>query len=503
MKKNFLFLFFASMCFGDVLDGLGLNNISLNEKDYTCIALPPTPPPAQQSGGEGVPPLPLPAVPQRRTEKKNPPRPPVLIAKISTEKQSDWATNPSDSDNLLKWMSKNLEVNFSSINIPQNQIPSDPKKIPLLYRTGHESFSFSEEVKNKLSQYLIGGGTIIFDACCGRKDFFESAYKESKSLIPERSPYRLSLDHPVFHCFFDIDSFKYREWAIKSGAMVGDPSCIGIDIGCRTAIFIFRWDLSCGWDELKDSQRHHCLGYDLDTSKKIGSNLMAYITSERSSAIPLSKALNFIDETKYKSGKFTIAQIKYSGNWKTRDYGISMLLNVFHEQTKTPVRFQLEEISLDSPKIFDVPFIYFTGHQNFELSTQERSNLKSFIKRGGILFAEACCGREEFDKSFKIEINKIFEEKLTKIDENNILYNFPNNIKIVSPTPSLAKNLNSSEKIKAELYQININGNPGIIYSKNGLCCGWEMSSCPYCKGLVSTDALSLGVNVLSYSILQ
>jgi len=33
-------------------------------------------PPAQHSGAEGVPPLPLPAVPLRRTEKKNPPSPP-------------------------------------------------------------------------------------------------------------------------------------------------------------------------------------------------------------------------------------------------------------------------------------------------------------------------------------------------------------------------------------------------------------------------------------------
>mgnify|MGYP007131711592 CR=1 FL=1 len=37
----------------------------------------------RRKGGEGVPPLPLPATPQRRTEKKRPPSPPPLAAKIA------------------------------------------------------------------------------------------------------------------------------------------------------------------------------------------------------------------------------------------------------------------------------------------------------------------------------------------------------------------------------------------------------------------------------------
>ena len=74
-------------------------------------------PPSQFSGSEGVPPLPLPAVPLRRTEKKNPPRPPVLIAKIATASRADWATNPGDADNLLRWMAEQLKVNFSAINL--------------------------------------------------------------------------------------------------------------------------------------------------------------------------------------------------------------------------------------------------------------------------------------------------------------------------------------------------------------------------------------------------
>ena len=134
-----------------LLGDLGLDSdVSKEEKSYTCIAAPPPAPPAQHSSAEGLPPLPLPVVPLRRTEKKNPPRPPVLIAKVSTQDRNDWATNPTDAQNLLKWMAKNLNVNFSDMVLPDNQIPSDPKTVPILYRTGHDAFTFTPQQKQNL-----------------------------------------------------------------------------------------------------------------------------------------------------------------------------------------------------------------------------------------------------------------------------------------------------------------------------------------------------------------
>ena len=65
----------------------------------------PKPPPAQVSSSEGMPPLPLPATFQKRQERKNPPQPPVLITKIRTTDNEDWARTPNDLKGLLEWMS--------------------------------------------------------------------------------------------------------------------------------------------------------------------------------------------------------------------------------------------------------------------------------------------------------------------------------------------------------------------------------------------------------------
>ena len=510
MKKLHVGLVLTCFAVGGIasaglLDGLGLNStVAKDETKYTCTPLPPPKPPAQHSGAEGVPPLPLPAVPLRRTEKKNPPRPPVLIAKIATRRRSDWATNPADTQNLLRWMAKNLNVHFSSINTPQSRIPADPKQVPVLYRTGHEGFSFTPEARQRLRRYLLGGGTLIFDACCGRRAFVESALKEVQQLVPERPPYRLTMDHPLYHSFFDIKKIEYRKWALAAGARNGETSCIGVDVECRTAVFLFRWDVSCGWDGLADSKRHHCLGYTVESARKIGANLMAYITAERSAALPLSKALDFVDADKNRSGKFAVAQVKYGGMWRTRDAALPMLLNAFNEQTKAPVRFHTETVTLDSPRLFDMPFVYLTGHQDFKLTGGERANLRRYLLHGGVLLAESCCGREAFDRSFRREMKAVLNgQTLDKLPASHPLYLFPNQLSKVQPRPALARKLHAKGKINPVLYGASINGQLGIVYAPYGLACGWELAQCPYCDGVGPTDALALGVNILSYALMQ
>ncbi len=489
-----------------LLDDFGLSSkVVREETKYTCTPLPPPRPPAQFSSAEGIPPLPLPAVPLRRTEKKNPPRPPVLIAKIATRRRSDWATNPSDTRNLLRWMAKNLNVHFSSINTPQARVPADPKAAPVLYRTGHDAFSFSPQLRARLRNYLLHGGTLIFDACCGRHAFFESALRETEKLIPERPPYRLTLDHPLYHSYFDIKHIRYRHWALLAGARNDEPSCIGVDVECRTAIFLFRWDVSCGWDGLADSKHHHCLGYTIETARKLGANLMAYITAERSAALPLSKALDFVDADKGDNpGKLAIAQVKYTGEWRTRDAALPMLLNAFNDQTKAPVRFHTETVTLDSPRLFDMPFIYLTGHQPFVLSPQERAGLRQYLLRGGVLLAESCCGREAFDRSFRREIRLVLNgQRLEKIPESHPLYLYPNRVTAVQPRPALARVLHAKGKVQPDLYGASVNGHLAVIYAPYGLACGWELAQCPYCHGIAPTDALALGVNILSYALMQ
>ena len=312
-------LLFGATVPAGLLEQMGIDSEAsrlVREQDYRTKAVER--PPAQHSGAEGLPPLPLPALPLRRTEKKNPPRPPVLIAKLATEDRLDWATSPRDADKLLQFLARTMAVSFSTINLPQDRIPADPSEIPVLYRSGIRPFSFTDSQRDRLRGYLLGGGTLILNAYCGHPDFARSALREMQQLIPERPPYRLAGDHPLYRACHGIKDIRYRPLAHQTGARNGIPSAIGIDINTRTAVFFFRYDLSTAWDNLP-SDAMHIIGYEPDTARRLGANLMAYVTAERSAAIPLSQALLFVDADRTRSGKLIVAQGPYDYGLEHRD----------------------------------------------------------------------------------------------------------------------------------------------------------------------------------------
>src|SRR5207253_510356 len=63
---------------------------------------PPRKNPQRQTSAEGMPPLPLPAVPLRRSEPKAEPAAPLMIAKMEYGTTQDWNTDPGDIDNLMR-----------------------------------------------------------------------------------------------------------------------------------------------------------------------------------------------------------------------------------------------------------------------------------------------------------------------------------------------------------------------------------------------------------------
>lgn len=497
------FLLGASASAG-LLEEMGIDSEAsrlVREQNYRAKATEK--PPAQHSGAEGVAPLPLPAVPLRRTEKKNPPRPPVLIAKLATENRVDWATSPHDTDKLLKFLARSMDVHFSTINLPQDRIPTDATKIPVLYRSGIRPFFFNETQCERLRNYLFGGGTLILNAYCGHPNFARSALLEMQRLIPERPPYRLAGDHPLYRSCYEITDIRYRPLAHKAGAANGIPSAIGIDINTRTAVLFFRYDLSTAWDDLP-SDAMHIIGYEPDTARQLGTNLMAYVTAERNAAVPLSEALLFIDTDRTKSGKLAVARARYDGLWRTRDNSLSMLLNVFHSQTQTPVRFEETILDLSAAALFEHPLVYLAGTNAFRLTHEERINLRDYLHRGGLLFAEAACGRTSFDNAFRKEITRVLPgTDLERLPPKHLLFQYPHKLEKVRPTAALRQRLDTENPIPPQLYGIVIGARLAVIYSPFDLSAGWALAHAPYSHGLEQEDALAMGVNILAYALMQ
>src|ERR1700730_6218413 len=130
---------------------------------------PPRKNPLRQTSAEGMPPLPLPATPLRRSEPKAEPAPPLMIAKLEYGTTQDWNTDPGDVDNLMRHVRSAVGLWYGWKQMNIDELVALHKKdlqckIPTLYISGHEAFTFSDDQRAALRQYLADGGTLLGDA---------------------------------------------------------------------------------------------------------------------------------------------------------------------------------------------------------------------------------------------------------------------------------------------------------------------------------------------------
>ena len=461
----------------------------------------PKPPPAQISSSEGMPPLPYPVVPQKRQERKNPPTPPVLLTKIRTNDAEDWARTPHDLKKLLEWMSSQMGASFSSNIKTWAEISTNPHENPVLYRSGYKPFKLEPAEAARLREYLRNGGTIIFNALVGHPDFYQSAIEAAQQILPENPIYRLRLDHPMFRSYHEIKQVKYRERAIRDGVVSDNyPWFDGVDIDNRTAIIISRFDIAMGWEK----NRHDSWGYEDADAQRLGANLLSYVTAMQEAGHSAGKSVELADAGGSKAGSMHLGWIVHAGPWKTRPAALPMLLRKFNETTGAPVSFEWREVSLADASMFETPMLYLTGTTDFALGENERTNLRQFLMKGGVLFAEAGDGRSTFDAAFRAELAKVLpEHPLARVAPTSTLLHQPNDVALVKVRPALAAQLDKQRTTAPELYTAEINGATAVIYCPRDLSAGWEQAPAPYAIGYEPADSTSLGVNILFHALVR
>jgi len=462
-------------------------------EDAAC-APPPAPTPAQRAAPEAPAPLPLPVTPQRRTEKKRPPEPPVVVVKIRSGAPADWATDPNDISNLLTWMQTKLGIRFACEERSLSELKLDAASVPMLYRTGHDAFTLTEAERAAIRDHVGRGGFIYFDACCGRKEFADSVRRELAAIFPERPLRRLEPDHPIYRSCYDVP--QVRTTGIAGSA---PPPFEGIDVGCRTAVVFSPVDLSCGWDLHTHAT---CAGVAAEDALKLGANLIAYATATRAMGTSLAESRAYVDQEASKADKFRIGQVVHSGQWNPDPAGLATLLDTVSAATSMKVSFATRPLHLDGKELGSYPFLYMTGHGDFTLSQAEVAALRAHLEAGGFLLADACCGRRAFDAAFRREMRRVLpEHPLAPIPAEHPIYSVHHRIGQVNTSQAAVAQGTRQNPGPAALEGIALGGELAVVYSPLDLGCGWELKPHPYGIGYESRDAIRLGVNIVVYAV--
>ena len=141
---------------------LAYEPVQADENDWFVYLGNKTPPKAPRkhiSAAEALPPLPLPATPLRRTERKKPPQPDYLIGKViwgesasfidsggQKMKIADWNLCPSDMERFVG-SARALDLKYHWHNVNLNDFHFDPKKLPALLFSGVRALRLSDAIK--------------------------------------------------------------------------------------------------------------------------------------------------------------------------------------------------------------------------------------------------------------------------------------------------------------------------------------------------------------------
>jgi Domain of unknown function (DUF4159) len=137
------------------------------------------------------------------------------------------------------------------------------------------------------------------------------------------------------------------------------------------------------------------------------------------------------------------------------------------------------------------PIVYLNGH-HLRLSDKEKSVLAEYIRNGGFLFAEACCGdRELFDRDFQALMEDLFKRDdgkpaLVKVPEDHPVWYASGKFVI---DPNWRKDF--------PLYGIQQGCKWVVMYSPRPLAGYWEQNQFTQGRGKLGFE---LGANIIAYA---
>ncbi len=426
---------------------------------------------------------------------------PLLMQKLQWSSDDRWSPDSADADNLIAFIGDKLGEPTAWQVVPFDAPLQDWLAAPLLYMQGHEFPDWNDAQRAKVRQYIEQGGTLLAEACCGRQEFRTGFEKFVAATFPGQPLRELDAGHPLYSAHFELE-----------------PSGIeGLDVGCRTSILYSPRDLSCLWQQAR-------VPILSERAFKIGTNIAAYATGRQAlrdrldiRVVPAAEAL---PSGPPREDALRLAQVVYDGDWQPDPQALVHLAELVRDEAGVKVTTQYRPVRLADAELVNSPILFMTGHYRFSLSPAERTALAAHLRRGGFLLAEACCGREAFDESFRSMIREAFPgSMLEPIPLDHPLFRGAPGYKIdhVGYKPyggsantsgdaphAVSEPANTSRPPSTgppQLLGLTIDGRLALVYSPFSIGCGIDGHKCHDCRGVVDEDARKIGVNAVLYAL--
>jgi hypothetical protein len=441
-------------------------------------------------------------------------RTPVLISKLvhtarfpRPEDDTDWNNDRNDLRHLVDYASKSMFKNFplawqnfdmmqaavpgNGVNLTEEdllEVTSDLLQSPILYFNGHKSprTRFLAVEKELLKKYVDNGGFLLVEACCGSREFDQGFKTLAQELWPDNPLEDLDPKHPV--------------WSSHGLVTPGDPyKLMGISMGCKTVLIYSPQDLSCQWEA---NNPKTALG---DRAFKLGGNIIAYATGmepPRPRLTNVELASTKEDPRQIPRGFFKVAQLKHGGDWQPAPRAMRNLMDHLRKEAGLDVALKTEELQVASKSVIDFKFLYMHGRSEFSFTSKQVEHLRFNLENGGLLFADACCGKPGFDRSFRQFAKVLFpDHKLEEVPLDDPLYSKELNGTRLDETSIMCRREPGGEMRTATpfLEGIRIDGRWVVLYSKYDIGCALERHKSSDCLGYDEKSAQKIAGAAVLY----
>src|SRR5918996_3622521 len=194
--------------------------------------------------------------------------------------------------------------------------------------------------------------------------------------------------------------------------------------------------------------------------------------------------------------RMTIGRLHYDGggDWYANPSSLPNLLEAIRTRTRLRVASEERVVTLRDDELWNLPYLYMTGHGNVRWSEDDLITLRRYLRQGGFLHADDNYG---MDASLRRELARLFPgEKLVEVPLDHPVY------RLVYDFPKGIPKIHEHDKKPAQGFGIFLDRRLAVFYSyQTDLGDGWEDFEVHRDPPEKREAALRMGVNLFAYAV--
>lgn len=323
-------------------------------------------------------------------------RAPIVITKQRITRSK--VARVGEVDELVKLAS----VEFGSRYTWQSATFRTPLKdvllAPLVFINGYAEWNPTDAEVERLRDILTNGAILFVNACNAKFD--KSFRAQLPRILPGARLIGLPAEHPIYSAHVKI---------VDRDAMFLE----GVSWQCRMPVIYSPRDLSYGWAAGKDLH-----GVTADVARAHGLNVIRYVIGKGKQLDRLRDVDPVQGDAKVARkrrdavppGAFIPALLRHGGDFDPDPDVFGQVLDDLRNQLPIRTGHNAKPIRLTDKNLFNYPFLMIKGHRKFTLSPDETKRLVRYVKAGGFVYLEACCGAPEFDQTARALLEKLWPD---------------------------------------------------------------------------------------------